>query len=64
MAEYKSYGPGWNASARAASNVGVVMSEEQYAPYSALENVFQWPFDGRLGNVGWIDRGADVGKEG
>ncbi|KAH3920611.1 pectinesterase [Parastagonospora nodorum] len=56
MAEYKSYGPGWNATARAMSNVSIVMSDKQYEPYSSLDKVFQHPFDGKFGNTGWIDR--------
>jgi len=56
MAEYKDYGPGWNATGRAAANITIVMDKQQYAPYSTLEKVFQYPFDGRFGNTGWIDR--------
>jgi hypothetical protein len=59
MAEYKDYGPGWNATGRAVGNVTIVMNDEQYEPYSTLEKVFQYPFDGKLGNTGWIDRNAD-----
>ncbi|KAF1846236.1 carbohydrate esterase family 8 protein [Cucurbitaria berberidis CBS 394.84] len=56
MAEYKDYGPGWNATARAQSNITIVMSEKQYEPYSSVEKVFQYPFSGKFGNVAWIDR--------
>ncbi|KAJ4364110.1 hypothetical protein N0V83_009565 [Neocucurbitaria cava] len=56
MAEYKDYGPGWNATARAESNVTIVMDWKQYEPYSTVEKVFQYPFSGKFGNVAWIDR--------
>ncbi|KAI8932268.1 hypothetical protein NX059_010469 [Plenodomus lindquistii] len=55
MAEYKDYGPGWNETARIASNVTIVMNEAQYKPYSSVEKVFQYPNQGRFGNVAWID---------
>ena len=56
MAEYKDYGPGWNATGRAAGNVTIVMTDAEYAPYSTLEKVFQEPFTGKFGNTKWIDR--------
>ncbi|KAI5242386.1 pectin methylesterase [Aureobasidium subglaciale] len=56
MAEYKDYGPGWNATGRAEGNVTIVMTDAQYAPYSTLEKVFQFPFSGKFGNTKWIDR--------
>jgi hypothetical protein len=56
MAEYKDYGPGWNLSGRVAGNVTIVMDEKQYEPYSTIGKVFQYPFDGRFGNTGWIDQ--------
>jgi hypothetical protein len=59
MAEYKDHGPGWNATGRAVGNVTIVMNDAQYEPYSTLEKVFQYPFDGRLGNTAWIDRKAE-----
>lgn len=55
MAEYKSYGPGWDEKARVQSNLSIVMTEAQYAPYASVEKVFQFPNEGRFGNVGWID---------
>jgi len=58
MAEYKDYGPGWNATGRAVGNFTLVMNEAQYEPYSSPEKVFQFPFEGRFGNVKWIDRKA------
>jgi hypothetical protein len=59
MAEYKDYGPGWNATGRAVGNVTVVMNDQQYEPYSTLEKVFQYPFNGTLGNTAWIDKNPD-----
>jgi hypothetical protein len=59
MAEYKDYGPGWNETARLASNVSIVMDRKQYEPYSTLEKVFQYPFSGKLGNTAWIDRNPE-----
>jgi pectin methylesterase-like acyl-CoA thioesterase len=56
MAEYKSYGPGWNEETRRKSNVSIVMTEEEYAEYDSLEKVFQYPFSGEFGNTKWIDR--------
>jgi pectin methylesterase-like acyl-CoA thioesterase len=56
MAEYKSYGPGWNEEARRKSNVSIVMTAEEYAKYDSLEKVFQYPFSGEFGNTKWIDR--------
>ncbi|KAH7066289.1 pectin methylesterase [Paraphoma chrysanthemicola] len=59
MAEYKDYGPGWNATGRAAANITIVMDTKQYEPYSTLEKVFQHPFNGKFGNVAWIDRNPE-----
>jgi hypothetical protein len=56
MAEYKDFGPGWNATGRVVANLTIVMNKKQYEPYSTLDKVFQHPFDGRFGNTGWIDR--------
>jgi hypothetical protein len=55
MAEYKDYGPGWNATGRALGNVTIVMDDKQYEPYSTTEKVFQYPFNGTFGNTRWID---------
>ena len=60
MAEYRDYGPGWNETARRASNVTRVLSDKEYAPYSTLEKVFQDPLSGRFGNTAWIDRHPKV----
>jgi len=56
MAEYRTSGPGFDAAGRAAGNVSVVMDARLYEPYSSVEKVFQYPFTGRGGNTGWIDR--------
>ena len=56
MAEYHDYGPGFNLTGRReAANITIEMTAKQYAPYSTLAKVFQYPFSGRFGNVGWID---------
>jgi len=56
MAEYKDFGPGFNATGRAeAANITIEMTKAQYAPYSTLEKVFQYPFSGEFGNTAWID---------
>ena len=59
MAEYKDYGPGWNETARLASNVSIVMDRKQYESYSTLGKVFQYPFSGKFGNTAWIDRNPE-----
>lgn len=59
MAEYADYGPGYNETGRIAGNVTHVLDEAQYAPYSSLESVFQYPDgSGGFGNTAWIDRSA------
>lgn len=55
MAEYKDFGPGYNETARLASNVSLILTDAQYKPYSTVAKVFQDPFTGVLGNVAWID---------
>ncbi|KAL6704443.1 hypothetical protein ACN47E_008187 [Coniothyrium glycines] len=59
MAVYKDYGPGWNETALAASNVTIVMTDQQYEPYSSVAKVFQYPNSGTFGNVGWIDQSPE-----
>lgn len=56
MAEYKDYGPGFNATGRAADNITIVMNKKQYEPYSTVDKVFQHPFTSKFGNTAWIDR--------
>lgn len=56
MAEYKTYGPGFNATGRAAGNVTIVMNKKQYDPYSSVDKVFQYPFSSKGGNTAWIDK--------
>lgn len=60
MAEYKDFGPGFNLTGRLEANITIVMTDAQYAPYSTLEKVFQFPFSGRFGNTKWIDRKSQV----
>lgn len=61
MAEYHDFGPGFNLTGRLeASNITIEMNATQYAPYSTLEKVFQYPFTGKFGNTAWIDRSSQV----
>lgn len=55
MAEYKDYGPGWNETARRASNVTILLTESQWQTYSSPAKVFQYFKSGRTGNTAWID---------
>jgi len=54
QAEYKDYGPGYNATGRAISNFDVQLTDKEYEPYSSPAKVFQTP-QGKFGNIGWID---------
>ncbi|USW55585.1 Putative pectinesterase, catalytic, pectin lyase/virulence factor [Septoria linicola] len=56
MAEYRDFGPGWNETARREGNITKLLTEKEYAPYSTVEKVFQYPFSGEYGNTAWIDR--------
>lgn len=57
MAEFQDYGPGFNLTGRlAAANITKELRPAEYAPYSTLEDVFQFPFSGKFGNTAWIDR--------
>lgn len=57
MAEYKDYGPGFNLTGRLeASNITIELTPQEYAPYSSPAKVFQYPFSGVFGNIGWIDK--------
>lgn len=61
MAEFRDHGPGFNATARReASNVTIEMTEEEYAPFSSPEKVFQFAFSGEFGNTAWIDAHPQV----
>ncbi|KAF2769559.1 pectin methylesterase [Teratosphaeria nubilosa] len=56
MAEYQNRGPGFDPAGRAAaSGITIEMTAEQYEPYSEPAKVFQFPFEEREGNIGWID---------
>ncbi|CBX91374.1 hypothetical protein IAQ61_010731 [Plenodomus lingam] len=56
MAEYKSYGPGWDEKARVAGNTTAVWGEKEMEGWRGVGDVFQFPGEGRGGNVGWIDK--------
>lgn len=61
MAEYRTYGPGFNATGRRlAANVTTVLTDEQYEPYDSPAKVFQFPFEGRFGNTAWIDTSPEA----
>ena len=55
MAEYYDVGPGFNLTGRIDGGVTTLLTPEEYEPYSSVEKVFQFPFTGEYGNVGWID---------
>jgi len=53
------YGPGFNETGREVAvreGITIEMTAEQYAPYSTLADVFQYPFTGEFGNTAWIDQ--------
>lgn len=54
QAEYKNYGPGYNATARALSLFDVQYNDSEWAPYSSPAEVFQDP-EGKFGDVSWVD---------
>ncbi|QSZ30741.1 hypothetical protein DSL72_000299 [Monilinia vaccinii-corymbosi] len=54
QAEYKNFGPGYNATGRAIAKFDVQYTDEQWAPYSSPEKVFQDP-EGKFGDVSWVD---------
>ncbi|RKK66116.1 hypothetical protein BFJ69_g15680 [Fusarium oxysporum] len=55
MATWKDYGPGYNETAEAQSNVTLVLTDSDVAPYRYPANVFSTP-DGTFGNIWWIDQ--------
>ncbi|KAJ3550046.1 hypothetical protein NM208_g209 [Fusarium decemcellulare] len=57
MATWRDYGPGYDEKAEAESNVTLVLTDAEVAPYRLPVDVFQTP-DGKLGHVRWIDRKA------
>lgn len=54
QAEYKNYGPGYNATGRAISLYDQVFNDTEWAPYSSPVEVFQDP-EGNFGDVSWVD---------
>jgi len=54
QAEYKNFGPGYNATGRAIARFDVQLTDRQWAEYSSPGEVFQTP-EGRFGNTRWID---------
>lgn len=55
MAEYKTFGPGWNASGRIDGKVTRVLNQEQWEPYSSPAKVFQFFKSEKAGNTAWVD---------
>ncbi|KAK7191295.1 hypothetical protein DPSP01_008365 [Paraphaeosphaeria sporulosa] len=58
MAEYKTYGPGWNQTGRIDGNVTHILTEKQWQPYSSPSKVFQFFKSGKTGNSAWVDWNA------
>jgi len=56
QAEYRDFGPGFNASARAVAKFDVQLSDRAWAPYSEPRKVFITP-QGKLSSE-WIDFGV------
>ncbi|KAM3075530.1 hypothetical protein ACMFMG_007673 [Clarireedia jacksonii] len=54
QAEYKNYGPGYNATGRAMALYGVQLTDAQWSAYSSPAKVFQTP-TGEFGDVSWVD---------
>ncbi|KAH9933898.1 pectin lyase fold/virulence factor [Fomitopsis serialis] len=55
MGEFYDVGPGFNLTGRLDGGVTTLLTPEEYAAYATVEQVFQYPFSGEYGNVGWID---------
>lgn len=54
MAEYKTFGPGFNKTGRVDGGVTTVLGKKEWEPYSEPRKVFQNP-EGVFGDVQWID---------
>ncbi|KAJ5885127.1 Pectinesterase catalytic [Penicillium taxi] len=61
MAEYKSFGPGFNATGRVEGGVDTLLDGETFEAYSSPEKVFQDEL-GRFGDVDWVDWEVVSGK--
>jgi len=55
QAEFKNFGPGFNATARAQSMFDTQLTEELYEPFSSPAEVFSFEDTGVFGNIDWID---------
>ena len=55
MAEYKTFGPGWNQTGRVEGKVTKVLTEKEWKPYSSAAKVFQFFKSGKAGNDAWVD---------
>jgi hypothetical protein len=61
MAEYGSYGPGFNLTKRIAGNLTLEFTEAQASVYESPRKVFMHP-DGSQPNIAWIDADFLVGR--
>lgn len=59
MATWDNYGPGWNVSAERASNVTIVLDDEEVEPYRWPTDVFLTP-SGEPNNTWWVDQSVLV----
>ncbi|KAF4981032.1 hypothetical protein FZEAL_3084 [Fusarium zealandicum] len=57
MATWKDYGPGYNKTAEVLSNITLVLTDSEVAPYKSPRDVFSTP-EGKFGHVRWIDSRA------
>jgi hypothetical protein len=55
QAEFKNFGPEFNAIARAAALFYTQLTKAQWSPYSSPAEVFQFPDTGAFGNDAWVD---------
>lgn len=55
MAEFGSWGPGWNETGRRLGGVTRVLGRREWEPYNSAKKVFQFFKSGRAGNDGWVD---------
>ncbi|KAG6367257.1 hypothetical protein INS49_001444 [Diaporthe citri] len=59
MATFDNYGPGWNVTAEMASNVTIVLDDEEAEPYRWPTDVFLTP-SGEPNNTWWVDQSVLV----
>lgn len=59
MATWDNYGPGWNVTAERASNVTIVLDDDEVEPYRWPTDVFLTP-SGEPNNTWWVDQSVLV----